>query len=99
MEVSPDFNSTGTLMSFFISTEDLLNDELHLLPPQTLPGGRNLPGVSEGRLPAVAFSIEALNDTVFYANKNLFGIFLPLDIEYIWRFYYLSILCLWQKSR
>ncbi|MFA6238239.1 MAG: hypothetical protein WC635_12975 [Bacteriovorax sp.] len=78
LEISPDLQSAGTLMAINVSLKDVFNTNLQLLDPQTLPGGRALPGVAGGRLPAVAFSIEKFHGMGFYLGPKLFGVFLPL---------------------
>jgi hypothetical protein len=80
LEVSPDAESNGTLMVISISLQDLVGGGLDQLDPQKLPGGRNLPGVSTGSLPAVAFSIEKFSNMSFYLGKDVFGIFLPTQV-------------------
>lgn len=80
LEVSPDLQSNGTLMSISISLKDIVNGGLDKLDPQKLPGGRNLPGVASGALPAVAFSIEKFHNMSFYLGKNMFGIFVPAKV-------------------
>lgn len=65
-------------MAINISLKDVFNTGLQTLDPQTLPGGRALPGVAGGRLPAVAFSIEKFRGVSFYLGPKLFGVFLPL---------------------
>jgi len=80
VEVSPDVQSNGTLMSISISLKDIMNGGLEKLDPQKLPGGRNLPGIAGGALPAVAFSIEKFHNMSFYVGKNAFGIFVPSKV-------------------
>lgn len=80
LEISPDLQSTGTLMSISISLKDIVDGNLDKLDPQKLPGGRNLPGVSGGSLPAVAFSIEKFHNMSFYLGKSVFGIFVPAQV-------------------
>jgi hypothetical protein len=80
LEVSPDAESNGTLMMISISLQDLVGGGLDQLDPQKLPGGRNLPGVVGGKLPAVAFSIEKFNNMSFYLGKDVFGIFVPSTV-------------------
>lgn len=80
LEISPDLQSTGTLMSISISLKDIVDGNLDKLDPQKLPGGRNLPGVSGGSLPAVAFSIEKFHNMSFYLGKSVFGIFVPASV-------------------
>ncbi len=79
LELSPDFNSTGTLMAVSISLQDVFDGGLQQLPPQTLPGGRALPGVVGGRLPAVAFSIPQFHNLGVYLGPKVFGLFVPVS--------------------
>ena len=84
VEVGPALESQGGLMTVTISFDDLGATHLTSLDPQTLPGGRPLPGVRGGQLPAIAFSIEELDNIHFYAGNNFFGIFFPmpgLDVQ------------------
>jgi len=78
LEISPDLQSAGTLFALNISLKDAFNTNLQTLDPQTLPGGRALPGVAGGRLPAVAFSIEKFKGISIYLGPKLFGIFIPI---------------------
>lgn len=78
LEISPDLQSAGTLMAINVSLKDVFNTNLQLLDPATLPGGRALPGVAGGRLPAVAFSIEKFKNMGFYLGPKLFGVFIPI---------------------
>ncbi len=80
LEISPDLESDGTLMSISVSLKDIVEGGLDQLDPQKLPGGRNLPGVAAGSLPAVAFSIEKFHNMSFYLGKDAFGIFVPAAI-------------------
>ncbi|MBC7713595.1 MAG: hypothetical protein H7177_09660 [Rhizobacter sp.] len=78
LEISPDLQSAGTLMAISVSLKDVFNTSLQTLDPTTLPGGRALPGVAGGRLPAVAFSIEKFKNMSFYLGPKLFGVFIPV---------------------
>lgn len=78
LEISPDLQSAGTLMAINLSLKDVLDTKLQMLDPATLPGGRSLPGVAGGRLPAVAFSIEKFKNMGFYIGPKVFGVFIPL---------------------
>ncbi len=80
LEISPDLQSSGTLMSMSISLDDVFDDSLQQLDPQTLPGGRALPGVVGGSLPAVAFSIDSFYNMAFYVGPKVFGFFVPANI-------------------
>jgi hypothetical protein len=81
IEISPDLQSEGTMMSVSISIDDMFNDDLYGLDPQKLPGGRPLPGVVSGSLPAVAFSIEKFNNMSVYVGPEVFGIFVPVNLN------------------
>ena len=80
LEISPDVESNGTLMQVSISLKDIVEGGLDQLDPQKLPGGRNLPGVSSGSLPAVAFTVEKFKNMTMYVGKDVFGIFLPVNV-------------------
>jgi len=80
LEISPDLQSSGTLMQVSVSLKDIMDEDLGKLDPQKLPGGRNLPGVASGSLPAVAFTIEKFKNMTMYAGKDVFGIFLPVHV-------------------
>ena len=79
IEISPDFQSSGTLIAISVSVEDVFGTGAQSLDPQTLPGGRALPGVASGRLPAVAFTIESLENMSFYVGPKFFGVFVPVE--------------------
>lgn len=78
LEISPDLMSNGTLMAISVSLQDVFNTSLQQLDPATLPGGRALPGVAGGKLPAVAFSIEKFKNMGFYLGPKVFGVFIPV---------------------
>lgn len=84
IEVGPDFESSGTLMSVNVSLKDIfahIDGGLTLLDPQKLPGGRALPGVLSGQLPAVAFSIEKFKNMSIYLGPKVFGVFFPINLD------------------
>lgn len=78
LEISPDLQTSGTLMSINIAIKDVAKAQVQGLDPQALPGGRALPGVATGRLPAVAFTIEKFHGMGVYVGPKLFGVFIPL---------------------
>jgi hypothetical protein len=67
-------------MSISISLKDIIEGIPEKSSPSKLPGGRNLPGVSGGSLPAVTFSIEKFHNISFYLDQNIFGVFIPSAI-------------------
>lgn len=80
VEVSPDLKTGGTMMVASISLQDVFFNDLLLLPKQTLPGGRPLPGVVGGELPAVAFNIPEFHNMTFYIGNDFYGIFFPFHV-------------------
>jgi len=82
LEVAPDLQSAGSIMTMTLAIDDVLDDDLLLLDPQKLPGGRDLPGVRGGSLPAVAFSIENFNNMSFYVGPEVFGFFVPAGVDF-----------------
>lgn len=78
IEIAPDFESDGTLMVVAVDLDDIFSGNLDQLDPKTLPGGRALPGVASGKLPAVAFSIPKWKNMAFYLGPKLFGVFVPV---------------------
>lgn len=81
IEVSPDFESAGTLMVFTVDLDDIFKGNVNRLDPQTLPGGRPLPGVSSGALPAVAFTIPKWENVSVYIGPSVFGVFVPVKLK------------------
>jgi hypothetical protein len=83
VEVGPDFQSAGYLLSVGLDVNDiktLTHDGFDVLDPHSLPGGRPLPGVVEGQLPGVAVQIPKLKDVVFYVGPQVFGAFVPVKL-------------------
>lgn len=79
LEISPDFQTGGTVMAVEVALEDILKGQGKLEDPKKLPGGRPLPGVLGGQLPAVAFSIEKFHNMTFYLGNEVFGFFAPIE--------------------
>ena len=77
ISVGPDFESGGMLLQLNFSMLDIAEEGFKLLDPKTLPGGRPLPGVASGQLPALTIIVPQLNNTVFYVGPKVFGIFTP----------------------
>lgn len=79
LEISPDFQSGGTVMAVELALEDVLNGQGKFQDPKKLPGGRALPGVLGGKLPAIAFSITKFHNITFYLSNEVFGMFIPIN--------------------
>lgn len=77
--LNPNLEGPGTVLTFTVSLDDVFSSEVKELDPKTLPGGRMIPGVAAGALPAVAFTIEdKLKNAAFYVGPSIFGVFVPL---------------------
>lgn len=83
LELGPDFETNGTLLALYLDLKDmkfLSNNGLQFLDPKTLPGGRPLPGVSSGTMPAVALEIQKLLDMTVYVGPKAIGLFIPVRL-------------------
>jgi hypothetical protein len=79
LEFGPDVLTGGTLIAIHLSLQDVLYGEgVDQLDPQSLPDGRPLPGIQGGRLPAIAFDVDSINNMGFYIGTRVFGIWYPL---------------------
>lgn len=78
VEIAPDLESNGTLLAFSVSLDDIFGGKVDRLDPLTLPGGRPIPGVSGGTLPAVAFSVPSIKNIAFYVGPKIFGVWVPV---------------------
>lgn len=77
VQVGPDFQSSGTLLVLTVSVSDFVKDKGTFFDPQTLPGGRPLPSVAAGKLPAVAVQVPQLFNSVLYVGPEVLGFFVP----------------------
>jgi len=78
IEVSPSESGSGTLVSVSVNLNDILGNNIQNLSEMTLPGGRPLPSVAAGQLPASAFTIPAWDNVVVYLGPTVFGVFIPV---------------------
>jgi hypothetical protein len=83
IEVGPDLQTNGLLLSTTLSSADLTglaNGSVALLNPTELPGGRPLPGVAAGNMPAIAVTVPKWDNMVFYVGPTIFGTFVPVNL-------------------
>ena len=80
VEVTPAQDG-GTLLQLAVDLADIEGTDWTVVDPKTLPGGRPLPGIVGGQLPAFAVTVPELNDTTVYASKKVFGFFYPFKIK------------------
>lgn len=77
--LNPNLEGPGSVLTFTVSLDDIFSGDVQELDPKTLPGGRMIPGVASGALPAVAFTIkDKLKNTAFYVGPKVFGVWVPL---------------------
>ena len=82
IELGPDLQSSGTLLSINVKLENILDEDLLFMDPKKLPGGRPIPSISSGELPAMALHSRELSNLTFYLSKDVFGVFIPLDFGF-----------------
>ncbi len=84
VEFGPALESPGTLLVISISLKAAVGGDglARSLDPQTLPGGRAIPGIIGGRLPAVAFTVDNfLKGASFYVGNKFLGVFIPYQMN------------------
>lgn len=79
LQIGPDFQSNGTLLVLTIGLPDYKGNLGQGLDPQTLPGGRPLPSVAAGVMPAVALQVPQLMNTILYVGPQVIGFFVPFN--------------------
>lgn len=78
--VTPDVaNGGGTDITFTLDFADVKAADI--ISGSTLPGGRPLPGIPAGELPAVGIQVPKLDNAVFYIGGNVFGFFIPVNLK------------------
>ena len=82
VEIGPGVSPTGTFLALNFDLEDLLDGRLQVQEPQSLPGGRAIPGLRSGKLPGVAFSVKRWKNITLYMGNKIFGIFIPHEHGY-----------------
>lgn len=79
LSIGPDFATDGMLLVLTVSVEDFVNVGANGLDPQKLPGGRPLPTVSSGQLPAIALQVPQILNSIFYVGPQVLGFFVPFN--------------------
>lgn len=81
IEVAPDV-SGGLLLQATLDTNEVLAlAGTNLLPATKLPGGRPLPGIAGGALPALAVQVPSWDNATFYVSSTVFGVFVPVKFN------------------
>jgi len=81
VEISPDLESSGTIFAMNVAKEDFTNRNPGDFTPAKLPGGRPIPGVINGSLPAVAFNLSNFHDVTVYIGPKVLGFFIPAHLN------------------
>lgn len=77
VELIPKIGDKAPVVFLSVPRDVFDNDKFRLRDPATLPGGRELPKVATGKLPAVALQVKEWNDVVFYLGFEVAGVFIP----------------------
>lgn len=77
VELIPQVGNTPASVFLSVPAKAFDSPDFRLRDPGTLPGGRPLPKVSEGKLPAVALVVPQWNNIVFYLGLEVAGLFVP----------------------
>lgn len=80
VEVTPA-QEGGTLFQVAVDLKDIEMTDWNTVDPTQLPGGRPLPGIVGGQLPAFAVTVPQLADATVYASQKVFGFFLPFQLK------------------
>ena len=79
LKIGPAMESgKGTALAFSIDINDVLEESRFRFGNLTLPGGRPIPGIKGGTLPAISFSVKKLHNMVFYIGFKALGLWIPL---------------------
>ena len=70
----------GTLLRVAFDLTDVENNDFITIDPQTLPDGRPFPFGLDGSIPAYAVTVPDAKNMTFYASRDIFGFFLPLNL-------------------
>lgn len=77
VELVPQVGKKDAYVFISVPSKEFENEKFKLRDPATLPGGRALPKIAEGKLPAVAITIPQWNNVVFYLGLEVAGVFTP----------------------
>ncbi|HBQ20579.1 MAG: hypothetical protein A2Z91_07330 [Deltaproteobacteria bacterium GWA2_38_16] len=77
VELIPQIGNVPATVFLSVPAKVFDNPAFRLRDPGTLPGGRPLPKVAEGKLPAVALEVPQWNNIVFYLGLEVAGLFAP----------------------
>lgn len=80
IELSPDFQSNGMLFQVSVSLRQLFSGGENLAR-FGLPDGRPIPHIRSGSLLGRLIDIPVFNWGVLYQEEDIFGIFLPLNLN------------------
>ncbi|MBI3019398.1 MAG: hypothetical protein HYY61_05860 [Deltaproteobacteria bacterium] len=77
VELIPQAGNTPASVFLSVPAKAFDNPPFRLRDPGTLPDGRPLPKIADGKLPAVALAVPQRNNIVFYLGLEVAGIFVP----------------------
>lgn len=77
VELIPQVGNTPASVFLSVPSKEFDSPAFRLRDPGTLPGGRPLPKIADGKLPSVALVVPQWNNIVFYLGLEVAGIFTP----------------------
>ncbi len=77
VELVPQVGKNDPYVFVSVPSKEFENEKFRLRDPATLPGGRSLPKIVEGKLPGVSFEVPQWNNMVFYLGLEVAGVFVP----------------------
>jgi hypothetical protein len=79
IQLSTDSATGGTLFSYHVNIQDFFGSQGAGMGQETLPGGRQIPGVVGGALPGISVGLPGFGGTDLYFSANAIGIFVPSE--------------------
>ena len=77
VELIPQVGNTPASVLLSVPAKAFDNPNFRLRDPGTLPGGRALPKIADGKLPAAALVVPQWNNVVFYLGLEVAAVFVP----------------------
>ncbi len=77
VELIPQVGNTPASVFLSVPAKAFDSPAFRLRDPGTLPDGRPLPKIADGKLPAVALVVPQWNNVVFYLGLEVAGLFVP----------------------
>lgn len=77
VELTPQIGANPSTLVLSVPAKAFDNPAFRLRDPATLPGGRPLPKIGDGKLPAVGLEVPQWKHIVFYLGLEVAAVFVP----------------------